>query len=354
MKILLISLAGIGDTLLATPLVRELRANFPDARIETLVLWAGSRDLFEGNPHLDAVHWCNFLKQSGTESLRFLLKLRNARFDVSINTHPQSRIHYRAVARIIAAPVRISHRYDCWRWFDRCLVNRILEQDYTRHTVEQNLDALALVGGKVRFSEHRTEVFLSGAELEWAEAFVTERALSNRKLLGVHVGSGGTKNLKLKRWPLECYLELFRRLKYSRPALVPVFFGGPDEFDDINKIIEETGGDYAFHANTRNLRQAAALMKHCHAFLSVDTALMHLAAAMQVANQFVIEAPTLNATNLPYANPFTLIENPAVHGRNLEFYRYDGRGIKGSKEELIRCMKAVSVEKVEEALSRVF
>jgi ADP-heptose:LPS heptosyltransferase len=45
------------------------------------------------------------------------------------------------------------------------------------------------------------------------------------------------------------------------------------------------------------LRETAALMKRCSAFLSVDTALMHIAAAVKVPNQIVIEAPTLNVTN---------------------------------------------------------
>ena len=53
-RILVISLAGIGDTLIATPFIHELRANFPDAAIDAFVLWAGSKDLLEGNPHLSA------------------------------------------------------------------------------------------------------------------------------------------------------------------------------------------------------------------------------------------------------------------------------------------------------------
>jgi ADP-heptose:LPS heptosyltransferase len=43
MKILLIAMAGIGDTLLATPLIRELRLNYPDAQIDALVLWKGQK-----------------------------------------------------------------------------------------------------------------------------------------------------------------------------------------------------------------------------------------------------------------------------------------------------------------------
>ena len=43
MKILVNSLAGIGDTLIATPFLHELRANFPDATIYVFTLWPGSQ-----------------------------------------------------------------------------------------------------------------------------------------------------------------------------------------------------------------------------------------------------------------------------------------------------------------------
>jgi hypothetical protein len=53
----------------------------------------------------------------------------------------------------------------------------------------------------------------------------------------------------------------------------------------------------------------------------------------------------------PYGNPFVLIKNPAVAGRNLDYYRYDGRGIRGTPEELTRCMASVSVEEVWKAVT---
>jgi ADP-heptose:LPS heptosyltransferase len=350
-KILVISLAGIGDTLLATPLIHELRANFPKAQIDALVLWAGSRDLLQANPHLNAVHQCNFLKQSKLESFRFLAKLRTNGYDLSINSHPQSRIHYRGIARIINARLRISHVYECSGLLDRLLINRTLPQDYEKHTVENNLNILPLLDARPLLPRHEMEIFPGAAEQSWAEAFFAEHQLSHRKVLAVHTGSGGTKNLKLKRWPLENYLRLFRILKQTRPGLTVLLFGGPEEAAEIAQITSELGTPFALRATTKSLLQAAALMTRCNAFLSVDTALMHLAAAVKVSNQIVIEAPTLNATNLPYGNPFTLVLNPAVHGRQLEFYRYDGCGIQGTREELIRCMKAVTPEMVLQAIN---
>jgi hypothetical protein len=74
--------------------------------------------------------------------------------------------------------------------------------------------------------------------------------------------------------------------------------------------------------------------------------MMHLAAAMKVPKQMVIETPTWNKPIEPYGQLFTLIGNPAVAGRNLDYYRYDGRGIRGSPAELLRCMASVTVESV--------
>ena len=351
-KILVISLAGIGDTLLATPLIHELRANFPDAQLDALVLWAGSKDLLEGNPHLNRVFQKNLLKASKLETLRFLQPLRKERYDVSINTHPQSRIHYRLLARLIGARLRLSHRYECFGALDRLLVNRMLPQDYERQSVDQNLDFLAVLGKGQILPRHELEIFLSDAEHEWAERFLKSHALSERRLLGLHVGSGGTKNLTLKRWPLEHYIELLGKVRKTWPELAVLLFGGPEEETELNKVRAEHNSPRVVRVRSENLRQAAALMQRCSVFLSVDTALMHLAAAVKVPHQIVIEAPTFNKTNEPYGNSFALVLNPTVAGRNLEYYRYDGRGIKGTREELIRCMGSIAPDSVYEALEQ--
>jgi ADP-heptose:LPS heptosyltransferase len=353
MKILVISMAGIGDTLLATPLIHELRANFPGATIDALVLWAGSRDLLEHNPHLNRVHQKNLIKAGKLEAFRFLWSLRRERYDVSINTHPQSRMHYRIAARIAGAPIRISHEYECFGWLDRKLVNKILLQDYSRHSIENNFDVLPLLGGKVKLPSHAIEIFLSPDEEKWADEFLAKNKLAGQKILGVHVGSGGTKNLPLKRWPLKNHAGLIRRLNKERPDIRVLLFGGPEETKDHQVVLAQSNRDLTLEAKTQNLRQTAALMKRCGAFLSVDTALMHIAAAVKTPNQIVIEAPTLNATNLPYGNPFTLVKNPVIAGRNLDYYRYDGGDIKGTREELLACMASVRVEDVFAAVTKL-
>lgn len=346
MKILVISLAGNGDTLFATPLIHELRLNFPSATLEALVRWKPARDLLAGNPHLNRVHQKDLMQCGPVAALQFLGGLRRQGYDLSINTHPQSRIHYRVAARMIGAKMRFSHTYESSGPLDRWLVNCSLPQDYSRHAVDNNLAVLPLIGAKILLPRHETELFLTAAEAAWTNDYLGRHQLTGRKLLGIHVGSGGTKNLALRRWPLANYIELARRVRQQQPETGILFFGGPDEAADHEQILAALGPQNLFFPKTPGLVQAAHLIQQCGVFLSVDTVMMHLAAAVKVRRQLVIETPTWNPPIQPYANPFTLIKNPVVDGRGLEYYRYDGGNIKGTPEELRACMASVTVEAV--------
>jgi ADP-heptose:LPS heptosyltransferase len=346
MKILVISLAGIGDTLMATPLIHELRANFPEAQLDALVMWAGSRDLLAGNPHLNQVHQHNLIQAGTGGSWRFLSGLRRNGYDISLNTHPQSRTHYRIAARVVAARIRASHRYHHFAFLDPFLINRSIEQDYNIHCVENNLALLPLVGAKAMLPKHEYELFPSAAEINWADQFIAKSSLGSRIRFGIHVGTGGTKNLALRRWPLDHYIALIKKLKETCPEIVPLLFGGPEEERDHAQILATAGTEGTVVPRAPDLRHAGALIGKCDIFLSVDTALMHLAAAMKVPRQVVIETPTFNKTVEPWQQRFVTVKNPAVAGRNLEYYRYDGAGIRGTPEELRRIMASVTVEDV--------
>jgi ADP-heptose:LPS heptosyltransferase len=345
-KILVISLAGIGDVLLATPFIRELRENYPQATIDALVKEPGARDFLERNPNVNRVFQKNLLKCGPLERIRYVWSLRRERYQLSINTHPQSRIHYRIAAWLAGADVRISHEYECFTWLDRLLVTGTLPQDYTRHSIENNFDILPLIGAKRKLAAHSLEFYLDPADEQFADDFLAKHRLAGKKILGIHVGSGGTKNLPLKRWPLKNYAGLVRQLNRQRPDIHILLFGGPEEIKDHPIVLAQADLELTQEARTRSLRETAALMKRCNAFLSVDTALMHIAAALKLPNQIVIEAPTLNVTNWPYGNEFTLVKNPLVDGRGLDFYRYDGGDIKGTREELIAVMESVKITDV--------
>lgn len=350
-RILVISLAGIGDSLMATPFLHQLRQTFPQDRIEALVMWPGARSLLENNPHLDGLHQHSFIRASKLASVWKLWQLRRQRYDLSFNVHPQGRRAYRWVAAAIGAKRRFSHRYENHTPFDDRLVTDSLPQDYTVHASENNRRFLDLLGMPLpEFPKPAYELVLNPVETQWAGSWLHQKQLSGRPFLGFHVGSGGTKNLALRRWPLAQYRELARHLAEVCPDLPLVFFGGPDEAEDHGHLFQQLRGGRVHFAESPSLRHAAALLGHAWGFLSVDTLFMHLAAAVRVPRQWVIETPTVNPCILPLRSDWKLIPNAAVAGRNLEFYRYDGRPIAGTQDSLRQIMESVTVDQVLRAL----
>ena len=235
-KILVLSLAGIGDTLMVTPVIHELRCQFPTASIDVAVVWPGSAQLLQGNPHIRTVHQLNLLEAPRSQVLRFLRGLRSQRYDLSITPHPQGRREYRIVTRIIAAGRRLSHTYENQSWLDRWLVTDSLPQDYSVSGAENNLRLVDRMGGVRTVSNPSYELFLQPHEQAWADEWLRTLNLQNTPWLGIHVGSGGTKNLALRRWPIPSWISFLRRWHEIRPDVPLVAFGGPGEREAHQQI----------------------------------------------------------------------------------------------------------------------
>ena len=309
------------------------------------------QDVLETNPHLNRVFQKNLLKTSKTEALKFLWSLRREGYDFSLNTHPQSRIHYRLVARIVGARVRVSHSYDCSGWLDGLLVNRQHPQDYQRHTISNNLDLLQFLKCQTQISADR-----NGSAAQTGGAGVGTGIRPATK-------SDRTENLgdarRLAHQESDAQALALVTLsgidsahQSHRPEVTVLLFGGPGERAEHEQIRTATDPQRTLHVQTDNLRRAAALLQQCDAFLSVDTALMHLAAAMKTRGQVVIETPTLHINNLPHGNSYLLVPNATVAGRQLNTIASTGAGIKGTRDELLRCMAAVSSDAVFQVVAR--
>jgi heptosyltransferase-2 len=346
MKILVISLAGIGDTLLATPLLRALREQRPSARIDLFARWPGARDLLAGNSDVNQVYQQELVSAGLFANLRFFAALRRERYDVSINTHPQGKRAYRLMARLVGAPLRLSHRYENHSILDRWLVNRTIDQDYNIHCVDNSLRLLPLMGLREPAQPIDCALFFSPQEKDWANQFILKHNLAARIRVAIHVGSGKTKNLKLKRWPVDHYIQLINKILEQYRNATILLFGGPDEKDENAQILAAVQNSALIPVPSRTMKEAAALLKQCQLFISVDNVFMHLAATVKVPQQIVIESPTFNKTIEPYHHPFRLVPNPMAGGRSLDYYRYDGRDIQGGTEHLLACMRSITPDAV--------
>ena len=141
--ILVIAGSGIGNVLLATPLMRSLRRAFPASKIDVLVP-RGRGDILEGNPDInEVVEGCR--DQGMVATMRFVRRLWR-RYDLTLSTQSGDRS---IISSWIGGRRRFSHlctesASGAWR---KLLVHGWVEADFETHAVLHGLrllDSLAM------------------------------------------------------------------------------------------------------------------------------------------------------------------------------------------------------------------
>ena len=304
LRILVLCLPGIGDTLLFTPALRLLRKQFPAARIWALVMFRGSQQVLERNPHVDRVILWEFLKEGFVRSLKFLWTLRRQHFDISVIAYPANRIEYSLVHFLIGARRRYGHRYHHRDLSSmNVLHGRTIREDDERHNVEENLALLRLLGIEAE-NPNGLELYLSAEDQAWARQWLQEQRLEGARLIGFHAGTAELKNQARRRWPVERFAALGDRLAEELDAQI-LIFGGPDE-ESLKERLQGGMSRSGLIVSGTTMRQTAALIEHCDLFVSNDSALMHTAAAMKVPC-VVIFGPTNPKWVYPYGTSYRIV-----------------------------------------------
>jgi heptosyltransferase-3 len=143
--------------------------------------------------------------------------------------------------------------------------------------VEVNLDALRRIGIQPREGE-RSLVLVPGKDVErGVEALLAEHGLASRSFIHFHPGS----RWLFKCWPPERAAALIDALakRGERVALT----AAPDEreLELIAEIRSRASAQFADFSGKLTLKQLAAFSARAKLFIGVDSAPMHIAAAMQ-------------------------------------------------------------------------
>ena len=338
-RILALCLGGIGDTVLAFAALRDLRQAWPDDHIAALAMWPQSAELLMDLGIFDEVLQHNFQKERLWRSFLTALSLRGRHFDVSIVAFPANRFEYKVTSRLLGARRRFGHNYLRGGNFGnlRWLLTDRIDQVPGRHTVDENRELIARFTGRVAGTS--ADIRLGPLDPKYHEAAARMLAHLNEPLLGIHPGCSTYKGLEAKRWPAERFGELCRRAHYEL-GLQPVVFGMPDEIELKLRIQAMCPEVYLAHGPT--IRHTAALMARCAAFVSNDSALAHIASAVDVP-VVMLCGPTDPGEVRPYG----------ASGRVLTAglgcspcFRVGRRPMACTHPTYQACMKAISVDQV--------
>lgn len=286
MKILIVSMSGIGNLLMQTPIIKQIKTNFPAAKISVLVAPRGTKKVLEKNPFVENII-VSSPKPSFKEWLETVATVRKNKFDIGIVTFPGQLTTSGSILFFGGVKQRIGHRFNFHFLKNSGLfLSHAAETEPNIHDVVQNLNLLKFLGIKPDFENASYDFPIGDEDTKEAENFLKNQNLSDKKLIGLHPGT--SKDLVYKRWPTDRWAKLADQLVDTYQAKI-LIFGGPEE-DDLKKEIQKLMAKESFPV-TLSLRGTAALIKKCSLFVSNDSGLMHTAVSQQVPT-FGLFGPT--------------------------------------------------------------
>lgn len=338
-KILIIRLSSIGDIVLASPLIRVLRENFPRTQLD-FVVKSEYAELVKFNHHLSSVIE---LRTSDFHELRQLRKkIREERYDVIFDIHNSLRSRFlRAFSR--GRAVTVVNK----RAFERFVLIKFKWNLYKSAVpvAERYLETAHQFG--VRNDGKGLEIFVPDGTLSSISSMMGKYRLGQ---YGAVIGIAPSAKHNTKMWLQERFGEV--ALEAARTHHAKVFlFGGSEDFIRCEQITRSVNSSLGAEASvnlagTLSLLETAAALDFCDIVLCNDTGIMHLAAARQ-RNILAIFGPTVKEFGFfPYGTNATVIEQ-----NNLPCRPCTHIGSSVCPVGHFRCMKDTTVEQVVHALT---
>jgi len=280
-RILLIQLGDIGDVVLTTPALKVLKRKFPGSAV-IVALRDKASELLEDQPWVDGVIPVSNIPKPGSRSFTnrasLFLTLMRGRFDVAVDLRTGSRGMFIAVLSGAGHRIgRIASRKSFWR---RKLFTHIVmprpERELHEYAPRHNLNILEpLLGEPVEAPP--PELAVSSLRLHEVRALTRAAGVPDgAQAVALHPFS----LWPYKEWSPEKWKSVIEQLK-ERHRIPVIVTGAPE---DRARATEMAGGfrEGVFNlAGKTPLGLLPALFKMCRLVVGVDTAALHIAAAVK-------------------------------------------------------------------------
>lgn len=323
-KLLLIRPDHLGDVLMLTPALANLRKALPQTEITVLVSPGGAASL-ENNPYIDRVVRCDFpgmtRKSKSNPLAPYLYALEQSRqlrakgYDAAINFRYD--YWWGALLLYLAdIPVRVGYH---WPESHRFLTHAaplvgssgglpglpfIPFSQLQQHSVAVNLNLvrhfLKLYGQPIRLDEAETRLYFqpSAEDERYIRLQLSEWDINKgQKLVAIHPGTGAT----IKLWTINGFAAVADRLAAKYGVRV-VFTGGAAEKDLINKILQTCQSEPLHLDSSGWWGRLAALFARCDLVIGLDSGPLHLAVAAGTPSIHLF-GPTDPAIFGPWGDP---------------------------------------------------
>lgn len=267
----------LGDAVMATPIIDEIRQKFPSASI-TVMAQDNIAGLFEKDSRIDELFY--FSRPKGSifmrrkEGRNIIEALKRGKYDVGLlltNSFSSAWWFFRARIKI-----RVGFASD----LRSCLLNCTVKFPKNRkgqHLVDTYKTLLKPFG--ILSSKSVPKLFISQEEIKTAkERIIRLGYKEDMKIIGINTQAAFGP---AKCWPEERFLELTEMLNEDHNLFL-LFFGDVKGHSSIENITCKFSSRVCNLAGLTSLRELMALISLLDLFITNDSGPMHIAAALNI------------------------------------------------------------------------
>ncbi|MTD38209.1 lipopolysaccharide core heptosyltransferase RfaQ [Erwinia sp. CPCC 100877] len=275
-RILIIKMRFHGDMLLTTPVISTLKRRYPDAQIDVL-LYQDTIPILSENPEIHALYGMAG-KGSGTKEkisnfLSLVKTLRARRYDLIVNLTDQWMVSL--LVRLLPARFKLTQDYHHRQsaFWKNSFTHRVPIKG--EHIVERNLSVLA----PLEVTDYYSDTTMSYRHGHWEKLRAQLAELGGG---GRYVVIQPTARQLFKCWDDDKFSAVADALQQRGYAVVLTCGPGKDDLACVRRIAEGCQHQpvTALAGKTR-FPELAALIDHAALFIGVDSAPMHIAAAVK-------------------------------------------------------------------------
>lgn len=359
-NILIISLQGIGDLILATPLMRAVKINYPNSKLSILT-FESNKEILELNQFVDKVIAFKLSNKNNVfKIIKLLHTIKKENFDLSICTYP-SGLRSAFIGYLSGIRERLGQGLSLFKNYKWIFTKQIPITEI-KHAILMNLDFLTLLGIDPKTANTDLVFNISDENIRTAEKFLLSNGIGKEDLfISIHAG-GGKFTTAYRNWPLENFAKVADNLIEKFNAKI-VFIGGKNDEPQITSTISIMRKKPVVAAGKLSIKETAAVIKHSKLLICNNSGPMHIAAALNVPTVSIF-ASADSRIHRPWGSGHIVIQNllecaPCYY----PFFRdtLEETKIKNSwkgkrficRKGDYRCLSTVNVEQVMKAVKTV-
>ena len=266
-RILILRLKPVGDTVLISAVLRNLKRLFPQAEID-VVVYPFVVDLIKNNPYIDNVV---VLDRTLKGRLLFYLKSLTRRYDVIIDyiNNPTST----AIALLTRAKYRIGNATRRNAFYSHRITKK-----HAAYSAIRCLRALEPLGLS-NFDDYQPELFIDDESQELADKYIMKECGDSRPVIGIFASSKYQK----RQYSLE-YSAQVGKMIAERYHVTVLYLFGKDDIESYNAIDKVAGNHERIILGSTDvpLSELSGQIKRLSFFISNDTGPKHIATAFNV------------------------------------------------------------------------